>query len=256
MHRQSPSLALIAALVLSLPAVAGAQEEEPTTFVYATYFVCDVTKQDRVDDIVKNAYAPAYDAAVEAGTISSWGWMAHHTGNQWRRLLYYSAPGLDALFAAPDAINPTIDEAHPSANLVFGEICNQHEDYIWEVDTGSAGAGLISEARSDIGISVYDHCTMSDEERADEIVESSLAPIFNKHVKAGHTTSWGWLKHYFGGKWRRVATMTAPDVKTLCAGRDAIFEDIAQQAEAASKEFGGICGSHQDMLWEIVHEKP
>ena len=256
MHRQSPSYVLIAALLLSLTVVAGAQEEEATSFVYATYFVCDVSKQDRVDDIVNNAYAPAYDAAVEAGTISSWGWLAHHTGNQWRRLLYYSAPSVDALFAAPDAINPTIDKAHPSANLVFGEICNEHEDYIWQVGTGSAGAGLISRERGKVGISVYYYCTMSDEERADEIVEASLGPIYNKHVKAGNISSWGWLKHYFGGKWRRVATMTAPDLKALFAARDAIYEDITQNAEAASDEFGGICGSHQDLLWEIVHETP
>ena len=50
--------------------------------------------------------------------------------------------------------------------------------------------------------------------------------------------------------------MTAPDLKSLFAARDAIFEEINEKAEAASDEFGEICGSHQDYLWNIVHETP
>jgi hypothetical protein len=246
---------LIAAL-LFLPAIAGAQEEEQTTFVYGTYFECDTSKQERVDDLVNSAWAPAYDAAVEAGTISSWGWLAHHTGGKWRRLLYYSAPSLDALFAASDAITPRIEKAHPSAGQIFNESCSAHDDYIWTMGTGSRGAGLIPEERGKVGISVYYYCKMSEEERADEIIEESLAAIYNTHVEKGNISSWGWLKHYFGGKWRRVATMTAPDIKTLFAARDAIFEEINAKAEAASDEFGEICGSHQDYLWNIVHETP
>ena len=97
---------------------------------------------------------------------------------------------------------------------------------------------------------------MSEEERADEIVEESLAPIYNEAVKNGSITSWGWLKHYFGGKWRRVATMTATDEKALFAARNAIFEEIDEKAQAAMDEFGEICGSHQDYLWNIAHETP
>jgi len=255
MRRLSLSLMLIAAL-LYLPAMAVAQEDEPTTFVYGTYFECDTSKQERVDDLVNSAWAPAYDAAVEAGTISSWGWLAHHTGGKWRRLLYYSAPSLDALFAASDAISPNIDKAHPSADQIFSESCSAHDDYIWTMGTSSRGAGLIPQERGKVGISVYYYCKMSEEERADEIVEEALAPIYNAHVEKGTISSWGWLKHYFGGKWRRVATMTAPDITSLFSARDAIFEEINEKAEAASDEFGEICGSHQDYLWNIVHETP
>lgn len=256
MRRVSQSLLFFAACALCAPATAIAQEEEPTTFIYATYFYCDTAKQEIADEVAKYVWAPAYDAAVEAGTISQWGWLAHHTGGKWRRLLYYAAPSLDALFDAPDAITPGIEKSNPGASRVFGEICNAHDDYIWQVGVGSQGAGLVPKERAELGISVYFHCKMSDEERADEIVEKSFAPIYNKHVKEGNITSWGWLKHYFGGKWRRVATMTAPDIKTLFAARDAIFEEINAKAEAASDEFGEICGSHQDYLWNIVHETP
>jgi len=257
MRRSSLSFMFIAVFLLCLPAVADAQEEEKQTkFVYATYFECDPSKSERVDDIVNNAWAPVYDAAVEGETISSWGWLAHHTGGKWRRLFYYSAPSLDGLIDAPDAISPEIKKAHPSAGQIFGEICNAHEDYIWQVATGSAGTGFIAQDRGKVGMSVYFYCDMSKEDRADEIVEEFFAPIYNSHVEKGNISSWGWLKHYIGGKWRRAATFTAPDVKSLLAGRNAIFADVNAKAEASSDEFGEICGSHQDYIWNIVHETP
>ena len=257
MRHLSFSLLLIAVVLLCLPAVAGAQEEEKqTSFVYATYFECDVSRQWRADEITKNVYAPAYDAAVEEGIISSWGWLAHHTGGKWRRLMYQSAPGLDALMNVPDAVAPKIKEASPNADREFGEICGSHEDYIWEAGIGSRGAGLIPEERGKVGISVYFYCDMSKEERADEIVEETFAPIYNSHVEEGNIASWGWLKHDFGGKWRRVGTMTGSDIASLLAARNAIFADVNAKAEAASNEFGEICGSHQDYIWNIVHETP
>ena len=252
MRRTSLSLMMIAAFLLCAPAVAVAQDEKPTTFVYATYFECDTSRQKIADEVVKHVWAPAYDAAVEAGTISQWGWLIHHTGGKWRRLFYYAAPTMDELLDAPDAI----DRTSPGADQVFSEICNTHEDYIWQAGIGSRGAGIVPPERGKVGSSVYFYCKMSEEERADEIVEEILAPIYNKHVENGNITSWGWLKHLFGGKWRRVATMTATDTKALFAARRAIFTEVNEKAEAASREFSEICGSHQDFLWNIAHETP
>jgi hypothetical protein len=257
MRRLSFSLSLIAVLLFCLPTIAGAQEEEESTsFVYATYFECDVSKQWRADEITKNVYAPVYDAAVEEGILSSWGWLAHHTGGKWRRLMYQTAPTVDALMDVPDAVAPKIKEASPNADREFREICGVHDDYIWEAAIGSRGAGLIPQERGKVGISVYFYCDMSKEERADEIVEEAFAPIYNSHVEKGNIASWGWLKHDFGGKWRRVGTMTGTDVKSLLAARNAIFKEVNEKAEAASNEFGEICGSHQDYLWNILHETP
>ena len=252
MRRVSLSAMLIAAFLLCLPATVGAQEDEQKTFVYATYFECDTSRQKIADEVVMHVWAPAYDAAVEAGTISQWGWLSHHTGGKWRRLFYYAAPNMDALLDAPDAI----DRTSPGADQVFSEICNAHEDYIWQAGVGSRGAGIVPPERGKVGSSVYFYCKMSEEDRADEIVEEFLAPIYNKAVENGSITSWGWLKHNFGGKWRRVATMTATDTKALFAARSAIFKEIYEKAEPAMDEFGEICGSHQDYLWNIVHETP
>jgi len=61
-------------LVVCLAAVAGnalAQEAEeaPKVFTYATYFYCDVTGEERVDEIVKTQNAPVYDQLVKEGVI-------------------------------------------------------------------------------------------------------------------------------------------------------------------------------------------
>jgi hypothetical protein len=248
---------LIAAFLLCLPAVAGAQEEEKqTSFVYATYFECDVSKQWRVDEIVETSYAPAFDAAVEAGAISSWGWAAHHTGGKWRRILYYSAPSIDVLLDAPGATYPKIGEANPNAVRELEKICGSHDDYIWQMGTSSRGAGAVPQERGKVGFSVYFYCDMSKEERADEIVEEVFAPIYNRHVAEGNLTSWGWLKHDVGGRWRRLGTMTATDAKALMAARGSILGEIGDKHEAASNEFSEICGSHQDYIWNLLHETP
>jgi len=256
MRRFSFSLSLIAVLLFCLPTVAGAQEEEKqTSFVYATYFECNDGKQWRVDEITKSVYAPVYDAAVEEGTISSWGWLAHHTGGKWNRLFYFSAPNLGALMDADDAVAPKVKEANPYADREFGEICGAHEDYIWEAGIGSRGAGLIPEERGKVGISVYFYCDMSKEERADEIVEETFAPIYNEHVAAGNLVSWGWMEHWVGGKYRRLSTMTATDMSKLTSARDAIIEALIAK-EDAMQRFGEICNGHTDYIWNIRHETP
>jgi hypothetical protein len=50
--------------------------------------------------------------------------------------------------------------------------------------------------------------------------------------------------------------MTANDEANLIAARTAIIDEIDAGNEAASREFDEICGSHQDYIWTIQHEKP
>lgn len=45
-------------------------------------------------------------------------------------------------------------------------------------------------------------------------------------------------------------------MKALLAARNAIFAEVNEKAEAASNEFGEICGSDRDYLWEVIHETP
>lgn len=243
-------------LAVLLPLAAAAQQQEaPRPYVYGIYFECDVARQGLADEIFELIYLPAMEAAVDDGTISSFGWLAHHTGNRWRRLLYHSSPDMGSLMSALDTINSGIDERNPELARAFSEVCGTHEDYIWQQVTGSRG-GDVSQPRGDIGFSVYYQCDPSRETRADELVEGVMKAVYDGQVRAGRLDSWGWMEHIVGGRWRRLATMTAKDEAALMAARAAIVEDIMTNHTDAMAEFDSICSSHQDVIWNIQHEKP
>jgi len=243
-----------AIVLIGLAALASgiqAQEAEaPTLFTYATYFYCDVTGQDRVDEIVKKVNAPIYDQMVKDGVIASWGWLAHHTGGKWRRIQYYQAPTVEALLDAQDEMDKRF-EAVAAEDKEFGKICNAHDDYIWEVESGSSGEG-----RGAAGFSVYYICDQSREERADEIIAKDLSAIMNKYVADGKLASWGWSSHWVGGKFRRLQTMTAANHKDLLKARAALIDEIYAEDNKAGQEFNDICGAHVDYMWDIQLETP
>ena len=249
-----PCVVMLAVIVL-VAAVAGAQEDEATSYVYGIYYECDMEKQWLADMLVEHAFAPAFDAAVEEGTISAWGWLVHHTGGKWRRVLYYSAPTIDGMLGALESVFDAAEKEHPEAGRALNEICGSHEDYIWQWGTGSSPAGR-AETRGEAGFSVYMNCEMGREARADEIVEEVFAPIYDQQVKAGKLVSWGWLKHFVGGKWRRLSVMTAADHMTLLNVRNAVIEEMVAKNSEATEEFDSICGSHQDYMWDIMFETP
>ena len=229
-----------------------AQEEEaPSTFTYATYFYCDVTGESRVDEIVKTVNAPVYDQLVKEGVISGWGWLAHHTGGQWRRVQYYQAASINGLLDAQEEMSKRMDGVNDAADNDFGKTCNSHEDYIWEVESGSAG-----DVRGDAGFSVYYTCDESKEERADEIWAKNFAPIMDAAVKDGKLSSWGWSSHWVGGSFRRLQTMTAANHKGLMDARGELIESMYGDDNEAGAEFTAICDGHSDYMWNIQLETP
>lgn len=229
-----------------------AQEEEETdTFIYATYFYCDVTKQDDVDKIAEEQIAVTYNAGVEDGTIGGWGWLAHQTGGKWRRILYHTSDSIGGLLDAQKKLGAAGAASDP--NNEFGQICGAHDDYIWKAETGNIFDG----PRGEAGLSAYFICDVAREERADEIVASTLSGIFNDHVGEGQLTSWGWSSHQIGGKYRRLNTMSAANYTDLLAARDSILEAMyGDDGPAEAIEFTEICGGHADYLWDIQIENP
>ncbi|MBT8131396.1 MAG: hypothetical protein KJO35_03945, partial [Gammaproteobacteria bacterium] len=173
-----------------------------------------------------------------------------HTGGKWRRLSYYTAPTIEALLEAGEALAEASDKVRQADELA--KICSSHEDYIWRSVTGSGGP-VTTTARGKAGMSVYHVCDMTKEARADEIVKHAIGPIFDAHTGDGKLTSWGWSTHIVGGKYRKLSTMTAADWPTLFATRAAIFADLADNVLA--EEFSEICGSHSDYMWDIKHER-
>lgn len=241
-----------------LAAACGAQEEDaPELYTYATYFSCPGGPLERADEIMAGS-VERMDGLVEDGTITAWGWLAHHTGGHWSRIAYHQAASLDGLLDALEAIQGNGDDAEEEAEAAAGDdgpgliaICNSHEDYIWQVESGTVG-----KERGAAGFSVYHVCDMNREDRADEIVESHFAPIFNKLVEDGKLTSWSWQSHVVGGEFRKLQTMSAEDHKSLIAARGEAIEMAYADDNAAGEEFTEICGQHVDYMWDIVHETP
>ena len=77
-----------------------------------------------------------------------------------------------------------------------------------------------------------------------------MAAILNRHVAAGHLTSWSWLEHVIGGPYRRVVVQRARDLPTLLSGTAAAIAEF--QATPEAREFATICGRHTDYIWSPV----
>jgi hypothetical protein len=242
--------------VLSLAGVAQEEDEAPTTYTYASYFYCGGGPIAAADKVIADD-AERMNGFIEDGTISAWGWLAHHTGGQWNRLFYFQAATMDALLDASDAMQNDDDDDSDEGDDAdaeddgdaFGTACPRHDDYIWQLENGSQ-----SEKRGAVGFSVYHVCDVAREERADEIVDEHVAPILNQYVEEGKLTSWGWQSHVVGGKYRKLQTMTAPDVKSLMKARGDAIEAMYGEDNEAGAEFTEICGPHADYIWNIQLE--
>jgi hypothetical protein len=243
----------ILAWAIFQPAVLMAEEEKKEErYVYATYFYCKTSGQDKADELIKANSAPVYDAAVADGTIKGWGWLTHHTGGKWRRIQYHSSDSLSGLLAAQDTIGERMEAAAGGADDGFSDICGAHDDYIWKSEAGSAS----DTKRGSAGLSMYHVCDIAKETRADEIVKKVFAPFYEKAVADGKLTSWGWSSHVVGGKYRRLGTMTAESFPGLLKAWGEILEAVYQDGKnEEAMEFSTICNSHSDYMWNIAHEK-
>lgn len=243
------SIVLQACLFLTVAMTAQAQDKPKESFSYVTYFVCDVTQQERADEIFKELNKPFYDAAVADGTITAYGYNAHHTGGKWRRVQYYMAPTIQGLLDAQKKIGDQADAKNKKMGDEFGKICNSHDDYIWRRAAGTVG----TVAPGGAGFSTYYVCD-SREAQADALVKQVFAPVYDKMVAEGKLKSWGWLEHIVGGQFRRLATMNATDMKSLMAARASINEAFSDNP--LGDTFTDICDSHADYMWDVKFSNP
>lgn len=256
MSKANILVASVLAGVISVACMAQEEEEEqdgPIGYAYVTYNVCKLSGQDRADEIVAETEAPVYNQLVEEGVIGGWGWLSHHTGGRWRRALYYQNETVDGLLDAQDAMQAKFEALGDDNERA--DICGAHDDYIWAVDLASGEPG---DSRADAGLSVYYICDQSTEDRADELFESTFAPLLDKAVEDGKIASWSWLSHFIGGKYRRLSSMTGTDHKAILAARGDLLEALygGDEPNAAAVEFNEICGSHSDYMWDTTLASP
>lgn len=102
----------------------------------------------------------------------------------------------------------------------------------------------------------YYVCDQNREGFANTLVERIMAPIYDKHVKEGHLTGWGWLAHNAGGRWRRVLYYSSNDLDTLLQTRDKMIEELQSELADTEREFTSICPEHDDLIWQAVAGTP
>jgi hypothetical protein len=146
---------------------------------------------------------------------------------------------------ARQAYGDDMDKTNPKARDEFNSICGSHDDYIWNRTLGSAPTpGAPAPAYL---YSRYMGCDLSKEAEADMIMETSFAAIMNKHLAAGHISSWGWFTHNMGGTFRRILNWNAPDVMAALNAEEMISTDMGNHPMYTT--FTAACNSHSDYLW-------
>lgn len=242
------SAALVCAIVsfLLVPTLLPAQQESRPV-IYVTYYRCDAAPEGRLEAIARDKLGPALDKAVSAGRIMAWGWLRHHTGGTWDRAGYLAAPDVGALLNAVEGLGEELSDALDELNA----ICPDHDDYIWRFVAGSRSGADVARERPPAGYSTYWECDVSHEARADSLVREVFAPVHDRHVGDGRLASWAWWEHHTGGKYRRLVVYDGADHKAVVAAREAIIQELRSEHADALREFGEICGSHQDYLWDI-----
>ena len=243
---------LPACLCLLAAPAATAQDPPAERYIYATYSYCDFSKQDRYDEIFDQVQKPVLDAAMKDGTINVYSYLGHQTGGQWRRAAVHGAGSVQALLDAQKKMGDQADanEKNKRLGAEASAICPSHDDYIWRAVAGNIG----SANRGSAAFSTYYVCDQSRETQADDVVKGIFAPVLDKMVADGKLRSWGWLEHIVGGKYRRLSTFSADDVKALLEARAAVVE--AMEDSPGGDMLTAVCGEHTDYIWEIKSQAP
>jgi hypothetical protein len=231
------TLAVVAGVAWLAPDLPAAAQAPPSdVYIYSRYFHCDQRIVGDADDAVDQMYKGELDKLVQEKVVSSWGWLVKTTGGEWSRAGYLTAPSLNAVLQAADKLSIRSDW-HMGVR-VFVTACSSSEDYIWHVVAGNNDAGR----RGQFALSTYYVCDLSRGADVDTLVKRDFASKFDKLVAAGKLTSWDWAEQALGGKYQRLATMSAPTRDALITAREEVAHDKALRA---------ACSSHQDYIWEV-----
>ena len=114
-------------------AEAGSSGKERGKVGFSVYHFCDITREDRADEIVAEHIAPILDKMVDDGQLTTWGWQSHVIGGRARRLQTMTAVDIGALLSARQEAIATIYEEDDEAGTEFSEICGPHVDYVWNI---------------------------------------------------------------------------------------------------------------------------
>jgi hypothetical protein len=98
----------------------------------STYYVCG-NGESEADAIMKSAIAPILNRHVKEGKIASWSWLEHRMGGKYRRVLVTDSNDHKSAMKLWSTLVGAIRKEQPELFARFGEICDSHSDYIWDM---------------------------------------------------------------------------------------------------------------------------
>lgn len=234
---------LLGGTLLAILFPSGAQSQT----LIAQYYRCDTAYEQEADFLVNTAFSLVLERHEAAGEIDGWGWVQHAAGGPWRRIFTITAPDRTAALNSWAEINQELQDEHPSATHRFNEICGSHDDYLWNLEASSEGTDPGSTPNA--WLSAYFVCNEAQESRADEL-QAHIATVYDARIAAGEISGWSWYSHDLGGRFRRLLTVSGTDFPSILDSRDGAISDLQGQHAEAMAEFGSICTSHVDYLWQ------
>ena len=237
-------------LTAVLLAPGAAAQEAPPPLIRSAYYRCDITRQERADTIYRQIMVPALEKQMQAGRLTGYGFFAHRIGGAWRRLDSWTSPDVERALAAQEAVMEEVNRTSPKLLAEFNSICGSHDDYIWSRMAGPIATPAAAAPGGVPGALYSRYFFCEDEATADMVMQSAYAEMMDKHLKAGHIASWGWLIHYIGGTIRRVLNWSGPDVLSVLKAEEMISSDMANSAMWGP--FSRGCNAHTDYVWSAV----
>ena len=236
-------IALAAGLFILAP---NASAQDDPGLVFGIYYRCSQALETQADTVMERVVAPIVQKHVDAGHLTGALWLAHEQGGSWRRVWALTGTDMGQMMGARASITAELGESNADEMAEFLSACPGHDDYIWNgLDLSTNNPDVFGAA----SLSAYHMCERTRETRADEIFTELLAPLYQKHIDAGHLASYGYYGHRAGGVFRRLETMSGPDHTTLLEMQGAIYGEATEIDPIAFQEFYDICRTHTDYMW-------
>jgi hypothetical protein len=245
---QMGRISVCAAAALLTTALVSAQDAPNT--VFSTYYRCSEAKETRADAIYKETVAPILEKQAKAGRLLTYGWSRHWMGGEWRRVEYMIGKDMNTMVETRDAYIDELMKQHAAAAEEFSTICPSHDDYVWTTGATSQTPETAGRTRPPVSTTTYFQCD-SREDEADAIVKAAFAPVLNQQVKDGRITTWTWLKHVLGGKYRRLLVVDGASHQAMLSFWSGLSPALDAAQPQMSRRFTEICSSHTDYIWDV-----
>lgn len=101
---------------------------------FSMYFTCDLARESRADELVREVLAPMYNTEVDNGSLVSWAWLKHNLGGPRRRLLTMTGGDHKTLARVRERLVAQMSRGRTERSMrEFNSICHAHEDYLWDI---------------------------------------------------------------------------------------------------------------------------